>query len=270
MQKLISKILVPVDFSSRSKRAVAQAIKFARIYDCTVWLLYVVKRNDLIPLPAGFKGKLKLQLEASYDCLQNKEKPFVRLAIEAAQGSHNEVVIDFVHSHAIDLVVINRERGLFAGKKAWLNPGRISEKTSVPVMAVSPDRDMAHLHSIIIPVTDFLPVRKLMYGIYLSAGPLSTIKLLGVSNTHTKRMVMHYMVKASSLIREHCIAKVEMENIESENIAGAIESYARSKAADLVILNPGIQSGVRNFFTGLFSRVLQKNAPPPVLTLNPI
>ena len=58
---------------------------------------------------------------------------------------------------------------------------------------------MTKLYSILIPVTDFLPIKELAYGVYVASGNNTTIKLLGIESNETKEMLHKPLKKRPGL-----------------------------------------------------------------------
>lgn len=282
MQKLFNKILVPVDFSSKSKKALEKAIDIAKEYNCAIQLLHVVTISP-IAAAAVAEGHMaipyniidnKVELEQHLDKLvafSNKiADNNVKVDYSIIKGTWDEVIIDFVDQYKFDLVLIGQVGKVFGKRKMILNPDKIASKTNVPVITIPQNRRMVKLYSIVIPITDFLPVRKLIYGVYMASKHNTTLKLLGIENEKTKEKVQDYLKKAFELIIENSNLKVELETIESENVANAVNQYAKSNAVDLVILNPGSQTKMPGFFSNLFGNIIQKYSTPPVLTITPL
>ncbi len=151
-----------------------------------------------------------------------------------------------------------------------LNADRIAEKTNIPVITIPLNRTLTGLSTIVIPITDFLPVRKLMYGVYMASGHATTLRLLGVKNKVSKEKVEKYLKRSYQLIHDNSGVPVEIETVIGENVAEAVNEFAMLHSADLVILNPGSQTKMPGFFSSLFGNVIQRYSGPPVLTVNAV
>lgn len=282
MQKLFNKILVPVDFTSRSQKAVEKAAEIACQYNCSVHLLHVLYVSPLTALAYSEnhqgmpeitienKAAIKFQLEQLCEAGRKITKDTVMFNYSIRIGFWDDAVIEFVHQHAMDLVLVGQRNTMIEKRKMFLNPDKIATQTNAPVITVPSNRRIIRLYNIVIPITDFLPVRKLMYGVYIASYYETTIKLLGIENEKTNGKVRHYIDKAHRLIRDNCNVKVELEMYKSGNVAEAVNRYAHDKAADLVILNPGTQTKMPGLLASLFGNIVQKYSVPPVLTVKPV
>lgn len=282
MQKLFNKILVPVDFSAKSKIAAEKAIEIARQCNCSIHLLYVsttsvfvsvgmAEGHAAIPLRMIDNEKeLDFEMEKIVKNINLLSGNSIITEYQIVSGTWHQAIIDFIGENEIDLVLIGQKGSLAGKRKMHLNPNFIAEKTNVPVITIPSNRALTRIYSIIIPVTDFLPVRKLMYGMYMASFCNAVIKLLAIQNNQTKQLLQYYLAKANNLIRDNCNIKIESETIVNKNVAEGITDFAMSHSTDLIIVNPGGQSKMPGFFSSLLGNIIQKYSAPPVLTVNPV
>ncbi len=280
MLKLFNKILVPVDFSAKSKKAVEKAIDIATNYQCSIHLVHIFTLSPFaamsmadghIAVPLNINDntteiELKLQSLCSHGILLSGNT--VKITCSLLKGTWDEGIIELVNENKFDLVLIGRKNRGLRRRKMMLNPDKIAAQTNVPVITIPGNRRIVRLYSIVIPITDFLPERKLMYGIYIASKYDTTIKLLGIENEKTKDRVQYFVDKAYELIKDNSSVRVETETIMSYNVAEAVNQFAMLEAADLVILNPGLQTKMPGFLANLMGNIIQKYAAPPVLTIN--
>lgn len=282
MQKLFNKIVVPVDFSAGSEAAVAKSVDIAGQYGCSVHLLHCVPVSQLAAsgMPgalavasltlASYNKELEYRLKKMEGFARGLSSDDIKVTSSFAFGSWEHAMVDLIENEHFDLVVIP-QRGKFSGKKKMIaDPDHIASRTNVAVITVPANRRLTRLYSIVIPITDFLPVRKLMYGIYIASEYNTTVKLIGIGNDGTKNKVNHYLQMASRLIREHSDVNVVSDLIQAENVAEAVNHFAMSSSADLVIVNPVTQTKMPGLLSSIMGNTLQKNCAPPVLTVSPV
>jgi len=279
MQKLFNKILVPVDFSPPSKYAIAKAVEIALQYQCSIHLLHVetvspfavmAMAGGSMALPPNITDnskELEYQLKKLAKHAQVLSAGCIQVEYNYQNGSWDEVITDMVNDNGFDLVLVGQQDRFFRNGKMPVNPDKIAARTTVPVITVPANRRLTRLYSLVIPITDFLPVRKLMYGVYIASGNGAVIKLIGVANELTKDKLAYFMNRSYQLIRDNCDVKVELDLIENNNVADAIRHFAVQKSADLVIVNPDTQTRMPGFFSSLMGNIIQKYAGPPVMTV---
>lgn len=278
MQKLFNKILVPMDLSARSKSVVSKVVDIAQQYGCSIHFFYSLPASQLAP--SGLAGALAVPLDGYYTELESRLRDIEgnarshagqRLDVSSSIqfGAWELSISEMVSQEGYDLVIIPWYRR-FGGRRKWVaDPDRVASGTHAAVMSVPYNRRLTRLYSIVIPVTDFLPVRKLMYGIYIAAEYKTTLKLVGIRNVRTKGKVEYYLQKASSLVQDNADIDVVTDIMEADNIAQAVNQFAMKRSADLVIVNPVTQTKMPGLFSSLFGNILQKHCLPPVLTVTP-
>lgn len=282
MQKLFNNILVPVDFSVRSKKAIEKASEFAVEYQCNIYLLHVITVSPFVAVSLA-EGQMEMpqhlsesrkELEYQMDILAQSVKKVSaginKVNYSVLSGKWEEVVLEFIRDYHIDLLMIGQKPKMFRKRRMLLNPDLIAEKSNIPVITIPANRRILKLYSIVIPITDFLPIRKLMYGIYMASKHNAKLKLLGIENEENSAKVRYYLQKAYQLIRDNCAVATELETVFSTNIAEAVNNYSMVHAADLIIINPGKQTRLPGFFASVFGNIIQKYSAPPVLTVNPV
>jgi len=278
MQKLFNKILVPVDCFSKSTRLLDEIIDIAFQYNCSIHLLYVVTPSLFDNLLFGSvkeelhdglienRKELESSMDKFYAYIKHSQKYNGTAAYSILKGNWTDCIAETVSKHKCDLVLIGQHSKL-RRRNIKINPDKIATDTGVPVITIPHNRRMTKLYSIVIPVTDFLPIRKLMYGIYMASCYKTTIKLLGVENEKTMTRVKYYLEKAYALITDNCNIPVDIKIIAARNVAGAVNEFSIMHSADLVIVNPGTQTKMPGLLSSLFGNILQRYSPLPVLTI---
>jgi len=129
----MEKILVPVDGSEQSHKAVTFAADLARHYNATMYLLHVFKLT-IIPEGLGeYVVSDRVQLRALGDKIiaaaENdvKKHGIDRIKATVVEGDPAERIIDYAKEHDVDIIVIG-SRGLGAFKGLLL--GSVSNKVS--------------------------------------------------------------------------------------------------------------------------------------------
>jgi nucleotide-binding universal stress UspA family protein len=146
--KDVQKILVPVDFSENSARALEYAAKLARLFGATVEVLHVWSVPALLPqetLVVAGAGAIKL-----IDFVQKRAEAelseFVSRALEhgavvtrtrAEPGIASRVILDAVKNHGYDLIVMGtRGRDSFSDVLLGSVAERVVRRATCPVVTV--------------------------------------------------------------------------------------------------------------------------------------
>jgi nucleotide-binding universal stress UspA family protein len=282
MEHLFHKILVPVDFSFRSVKAVEKALVTAAAYRCSVTLLHTVplhpfaaiavtEGHTLIPYELiDNRAEIEYQLVKMADRVLKRIATPVPIHLRVTRGSWDDAVIDCIKREQIDCVIVGQRSRFHRKRKLFLNPDKIAASTHIPVITVPLNKSLLAIKSIVIPVTDFLPKRKLMYGMYLASQSNATIELLGIDHSSHQPQHQSFLLKAYSILTEEYGLKTTMSTVEGKSTAKAVYDYTQTHNTDLVVLNPGVQTIMPGWWSSLFTNIIQKYSGPSVLTVTPV
>ena len=137
---MVKEILVPVDGSEGSDRAVAQAISMAEICDAKLNFLYVANINQLA-INACLSDAIREAVTKAGNVILDRAMDLVPSGIEkeafSETGSPAVVILDFAASNDIDLIVMgSRGLGLVKGVLLGSVSQYIVEQAKCPVLVV--------------------------------------------------------------------------------------------------------------------------------------
>ncbi|MDP4264391.1 MAG: universal stress protein [Bacteroidota bacterium] len=281
MKKLFNHILVPVNFNRDTQMVVGKAIAIANEFRCDVHLLHnhspalvtpFFHARDSSPDTPGYpnadaEGRLNILAE-NYSHLMSEG---LSITTSLATGSWFAVMKQFIITHRIDLVIIPRHIKRFLGE--WLyqvNINRLARETKCPILTVTPDMDISHMKNIVVPINDFLPIRKLTAATYIARRFNAIIHLMGYKkDLHGKETGdTKWVGRAYQLLSDHTQLKIHRTATHYGNsISGKTLSYARQVEADLIVINPGKESIHGGWINHLLGRYLHRKSNIPVLTV---
>lgn len=139
----IHKILVPIDFSPESKKALSYAVQFARQFDASITLIHVIE-------PLGIPGYAQsFPLGGSQDQLMVYCNERLQKLAAACDGYVGNVLVkygrifheisDAAEAEETDLIIVSTH-GYTGIKRAWLgsNTERVVRHARCPVLVVRP------------------------------------------------------------------------------------------------------------------------------------
>ncbi|MFH1434728.1 MAG: universal stress protein [Pseudomonadota bacterium] len=289
----IDKILVPVDFSEFSDKAVAHALFWAQRYCAEITLVHAVvlfeenfdKKERLAAYESVVEKKEKEQA-AKMDsrCKAARESGVDTVHSALLRGFNTaDVILDHLNANDYDLVVMGTHG--FTGLK-HLVLGSTAEKvvrfSPVPVLTIHKDFKGTAPQKILVPV-DFSKH---------SAGAVRQAMLIaGTFNArpailHVVRYEMHpmfYNVSTKPLLvenpqlREHILKHLEelaqlpegeadYEVIEGKSVHMAVKEYAEDNNIDLIVMPSRGMNDLEDLFMGSTTERVVRVAPCPVLT----
>ncbi len=261
---------------------VEKAIGIANEFQCDIHLLH--NHSPVLPVSFPYEGHVSgyssnySNAEAEKKMNMLMEKYGHRMnrgysmnnAITA--GSWFSVMKQYIIAQHIDLVIIPRHTQRFFGEILYnINVNRLTRQTSCPVLTVTNNMNVNQLKNIVVPVSDFLPIRKLTAATYIARQFNSIIHLMGYKkNFHAKELGdAKWLARSYQLLRDHTQLKIHRSSTYGNLVAGNTLSYAKLVEADLIVVNPGKESIPAGWINHLFGRHLYKKSTIPVLTVAP-
>lgn len=134
------KILVPMDGSETSDRAVQEASKLAKVYGSTLHIFYVANINQLAINACLSDAILEAVNKAGAEILKKateKIDPSIKVVTTSETGSPSVTIADYAEEIEADLVVIgSRGLGLVKGVLLGSVSQYIVEHVKCPVVVV--------------------------------------------------------------------------------------------------------------------------------------
>lgn len=273
MQKLFTKILVPVNFNRNTSWAVDKSIQLANKFNCDILLLNVQPVSSFYNLffsdhytetsinAAVIKMKKLEQQHRS----KLKEGSLMTSAVLA--GNWQSVLKDVIIAEHIDLTIIPRGNSKLNNVVIrHININKLSQQTNCPVMTMTRNFNANHLQNIVVPVHDLLPVKKLTIATYLSLETNARIYLVGGDDQATGKMD-GYLMKAYQLLNELGKLNIQCALGNNDHTATETLAYAKEIKANLIVVNPGQESRLKGWWNQLRGKYLCRESDIPVLTV---
>src|SRR6185312_12606895 len=126
-----------------------------------------------------------------------------------------------------DLIIIGRQNN----RRRWsfsrgISPDAIAKKSGCPVLTVKPGSIDTRTRVIVIPIRDFLPQRKLEWGILLARRYRAQVHLLAIQKEDNEEGLPQAFLKAYHQLRESLHHPIEFSAVTRHDLARATLSYA--------------------------------------------
>jgi nucleotide-binding universal stress UspA family protein len=272
----MNKILVPVDFSSKSEHAVKLAARIGKKTDCEIYLLHMVELpTGIVDMGAGSNFSIP---ESMMYLRKVKEKILNIRELYFPEGCSVKYAIKFQHPYEgirdyakkidADLIVMGSQgTSDFEEMIIGSNTEKIVRTSEIPVIVVKTDSEKFKLKSLIF-ASDFKEENKIAFQKFLDFSNHfnSKIHLLKI-NTPGKfesTIVSKDMIK--DFISEFKLPKNTINVYNDISVVNGITNFAREIDADLIALSTHGRSGLSNLFNGSITKSLSKNVLRPVIT----
>lgn len=280
MPKKLYNILVPVDFSGRSKWAISKAIELANNFSCNVHLVHVVSKNilPLVPIDAG----QMLQYDFTVDMNNARKKLQVlkdryrhhlvgdgRIEISLLQGNPSQELKRYIEQFEMDLVVVGLSKfNLIHRILSAVSISRLARKTNVPVLAIRSSGLISHFKKIVLPLANAdVPVRRIQFATMLARSFRSTVYLVSLrkDDTNAAQTVLN---KTLEVIQSLSTIPVQCVLLEGKNLAQSTLEFSRRINADLIMANPLKEFHMPGWWNSITRKLLSYGSNIPVITVD--
>lgn len=274
---MISKILIPTDFSTVANNALQYAIQLAKKTNASIHLLHV---NNIPIMDASFPNEVYQTYTAEIEdfaknCFENLEnlylnKSNLQFDKHTAYGFVNDEIQEFANNNNIDLIVLGTTGA--SGIQEILigsNAASVVAKAEIPVLVIP-------------PTSTFTDIKKIVYASDFNEPEFPSVSRLAFfANLYEAEVnVLHIKSFADNLFdAEHNFFSRNKENVEvnrwkivklpeGESIIDSINNFVETEHPNLIVM----AKHNRSFFDRLFHRSLSKqmayHTKIPLLVLN--
>ena len=278
MPKTFYNLLVPVDFTAKSKWAISKAIDLANNFHCNIHLVHVVS-SDLFPFvpieastifPYDIAADLenaRVKLEALRDTYRHHICGGGSIEISLLQGDQSQQLSKYIEQYEMDLVVIGLSRfSLIHRILSSVSISKLARKTNVPVLAVRSSGLVSHFKKIVLPLTSDIPVKRLQLATMMARSYKSTVYL--VSLRKDENPAENVLNKALEVIQSLSTIPVQCFMLEGKNLAKSTLEFSKRINADLIMANPMTEFTMPGFWNRLTRKLLSYDSKIPVMTMD--
>jgi nucleotide-binding universal stress UspA family protein len=266
------KILIPVDFSLNTEIAVKKAAALVGSGEAVLHLLHVVRPGK--QAVHQFKvWAVEKELERWKDDIR-RNYPALRVKTYVLKGTSTpRMIVECAGMLKPDLIIIAKQnKGRRWTVVKGISPDHIARKSNCPVLTVKPGSLDSRTKIIVIPIRDFLPERKLEWGVLLARKYKAQVHLLAIRDNPEpgQRILPPVFLKAYHHLRENLHHPIEYSTAGQHSPARAALRYAEMIMADMILVNPRTESGIPGFaFSRHISDLLARDSKIQVLDVEP-
>ncbi|MCW3084497.1 MAG: hypothetical protein JWP12_1863 [Bacteroidetes bacterium] len=276
------KILIPIDFSETSMIAVKHGAFTAQLFKAELVLLHVVENhweNFSIVAP-------EIRVEAPNDLTNLIEKRLEEIAASirseygvtstciTSDGNIFSEVITISEEHHIDLIVMGTHGTsgvveFFAGSNTF----RVATEATCPVISVRVLADKVGFKNIVLPIDDSMHSRqKVDYASVLAKHFAAKIHILGLVDSKDETTLKKFEFKLDQ-IEEHlkqADISYSRTTVNGGNQAKVTYEYAKSVAADLIVIMTDQDENITGRLMGTYAQQLVNHSKIPIMSIQPV
>jgi nucleotide-binding universal stress UspA family protein len=272
MAVAFNRILIPVDFSLNTETAVNKAIGLAGTDEAVIHLLHVAQpgRKAL----TRFRTWVVERDLHQWKCKIQEANPNIHVKTAVLRAySVQQAIIECAAMIKPDLVILgkqhNHRRWFFSRR---ISPDVVAKKSNCAVLTAKPGSIDSRTRVIVLPIRNFLPERKLEWAVLLAKKYKAQVHLLAIGQDAGQKdgLLSQVFLKAYHHLREKLQHPIEYSASTRHHPARAALNYAELIMADIILVNPDMESGISGFmgFRHL-SDLLKRDSKIQVLDVEP-
>ena len=271
MSNKLCNILVPVDFTTKNKWAIAKGIEMANQMNCNLHLVNIVSP----PMFSSFSPyESHVDRLNSYDQLKDLAVSYSnqlcgngKIEVSVLEGNATNKLIDYVKEFDMDMVVMGLSK--FDLVQRWVTSisiNKLARKTNVPVLAVGSKGLVHHFKKIILPLYDEASLKRIRMATTLARSFKSTIYMVTLrqGNNIPEKILKEGLEIARSIPRVSARGIM----LEGDNLAKTTIDFAKRINGDLIMINPAEEVKMPGWWNKLTNKILSYGSGIPVMTMS--
>jgi len=256
-------IIVPWDFSELSEYALEHAVNLARILNCDIYLVHIVKKQSDIE---SAEEKLSSFINSA------KKKYNVSILSILKEGSIFSEISSIIEEKNAFFAVMGTHgiKGMQKFTGSWAL--KVIAGTKSPFIVVQAPPSSSKLDNIVFPVDfNFSEKEKLLWAEFISRFFGSKIHLCytEVSDPTLKKKINSNMIVAKKYLHEKEV-KYEIVKLEGKAITESAVDYATEIKADMIIISTTKNISFQDYVLGASEqKIIANKEKIPVMTVNP-
>lgn len=266
---MITKILIPTDYSEASFNALETAICIAKINNASIQLLHI---NDVALVPEETYA-LKNANQIGYAIADNiKQRHGVDTSVLFTDGFIGPTIVKQASEIKPDLIVMGAygasgHRDLFIGSNSYYT----IKYANCPVLIVPEGKRWYNFRQVLFPFRPSLGAFKkyqFISDLVLQIDPESHFELFAISIDRKEHDVKQVTEMAKELkSRSNGTVPFGVSYSYGKNISEEVLEKADKTKADLIVISSAVDLANKQFFIGPFSQRIINHARMPVLSV---
>lgn len=276
MSNKLCNILVPVDFTSKNKWAIAKGIEMANQMNCNIHLVNIVQPNMFSSFTPYESHVDRLN---SYDQLKDLAVSYSsqlcgngKIEVSLLEGNTTKKLVEYIRDFEMDMVIMGLSGNLFQRITSSTSVNKLAGKTNVPVLAVGSKGMVHHFKKIILPLYDELSLRRIRMATTLASSFKSTIYMVTLrqGNNIPEEIIKEGLEIAKSISRVSARG-ISAQGIilEGDNLAKTTIDFAKRINGDLIMINnPVEEHKMTGWWNKIYKKILSYGSEIPVMTMS--
>lgn len=271
-------ILVPVDFSNDSIRALEYAILLANQLSYNIRLIHVKRRNadyDASFNLSDFDEVLKSGIKDNFENLTKQFRSQVKGTIDyrIREGRIYTEISNQAKYGDASLIVMGTH-GVSGFEEKWVgsNAYRVVNHALCPVVTVRYNFPMRPIKKIVLPIDATIESRqKVPFIVELAQifnAELHVISVRDNNRTSTKKKLAEYSKHVKQYLERRKIDTI-YDSIKGKNLSEICIEYSLMMDADMIAIMTDQPEKTRRLWMGQYSQQMVNHSPIPIISFRP-
>jgi nucleotide-binding universal stress UspA family protein len=273
-------MLVPVDFSEISLKALEHAAQTAKHFNNDLIILSIIEENLISSIFGKSEDKIHSEQEKTEPELKKLadkifEKYGIQCKTEFKVGRIYKTIVDTATEFACDCIIMGTHGASGFSRIIGSNSGKVINYSSVPVIVVKSEKPNNAYKNIVFPLDLSIESKqKVKMAIHLGKSYQSTIHILynKVSDEFLNNKMKANLHQVERIFEENNIPYTVKEVDESSNdFAEETLKYAEYSQADLImIMTKSEDKDITEYLIDTYAqRIVNAEGTVPVMCINP-
>lgn len=274
----MKKILVPIDFSEKSKFASKMAAKIAKKSDSIVYLLHMIELpSGIIDMGSGSNFSIPesmLYLRKVKERILEFKNQFFNKKIEvhySIKFQHpHQGILKYADKIEADLIVMgSKGHSDFEEILIGSNTEKVVRTAKVPVIVVKKDSEKFKMKNLVFASNFKNTDDKVVFKKFLDFAHhfKSEIHLLKVNTPSQFENTQEATKKIKDFIADFDLPKFSINIYNDASVEKGILDFSKDINADIIALSTHGRSGLSHLFSASVTKTLSKKAMKPILTI---
>lgn len=286
MATAFNTILLPIDFSINTDVAIAKALEISTAGNCSLHLLHVYRITfpgiphylhhvftgySLNEINSGIEqanarlSGLKANIEKvrpdinvfTWACF---DEPIEKTIAEKAKHLHADLTIIGKYSHHNIFPFLNT-----------VVPSRLAKASGIPVLTAKPGSLNQEIKTIVIPVGNYFPAKKVeMLNALRKKSKLEVRLVTFFKDENDPSFSRQSLFKVFRSVKNHLATPVDCEVLRGSNKAMELVKYCNKVGADVLIVHPETETRIGGWTNRHISDMIPADSKTQILAVQPL
>ncbi|OFX76276.1 MAG: hypothetical protein A2X12_07825 [Bacteroidetes bacterium GWE2_29_8] len=275
-------ILIPIEFTEKSHKAIEQSYNLAKLTGCEITLLHVIQTNnsffDFISKEESVKLAKEMEVNIHHklallaEMIEDRAGVKVNTIIE--KGKIYEKILEISEKINVRYILMAKKGSNVSNRFISTKTMMVIREAKVPVLTVADSPMLDGCKMIILPLDltkeTTIKVSKAIEIANRYNAAISVVSVMDTTDEYELYKLNSQIERVKEVIMGNNIAcTAEIIKKDKNNLADTLLNYAKNKNADLLIIMTQQEKNWTRFFVGSTAQEIIRLSDIPILSIVP-